>query len=57
VDGIILEGVQPIWQAVLTHFESHFKASNVDRPEVENLLFKQLIQVECGKLRCSLFGG
>jgi hypothetical protein len=37
VDGITLEGVQPIRQAVFTHFASHFKARNMVRPGVENL--------------------
>ncbi|MCI96739.1 hypothetical protein A2U01_0118039, partial [Trifolium medium] len=32
-----MEGVQPIRQAVFEHFASHFKASYVDRPGVDNL--------------------
>jgi hypothetical protein len=35
---------------VFSHFECHFKASNVERPGVENLLFKQLTLVEYGSL-------
>ncbi|MCI35289.1 hypothetical protein A2U01_0056510, partial [Trifolium medium] len=31
VDGVSLEGVQPIRQAVFSHFASHFKASTVER--------------------------
>jgi hypothetical protein len=50
VDGVTIEGVHSIRQAVLSHFESHFKARRVDRPDVENLAFRQLNQVECGSL-------
>jgi hypothetical protein len=50
VDGVIVEGVQHIRQAVFSHFESHFKADRVDRPGVENLVFKRLNQVDCGSL-------
>ncbi|GAU18665.1 hypothetical protein TSUD_124980 [Trifolium subterraneum] len=41
VDGITMKGVQPICQAV-SHFASHFKASIVERPKVDNLQFKRL---------------
>ncbi|PNY15039.1 cysteine-rich receptor-like protein kinase, partial [Trifolium pratense] len=50
VDGVTLEGVAPIKQAVFSHFESHFKASNVERPRVDDLQFKRLNQVESGSL-------
>ncbi|CAJ2663648.1 unnamed protein product [Trifolium pratense] len=50
VDGISIEGVVPIRQAVFSHFESHFKASNVDRPGVDDLQFKSLNHVENGSL-------
>ncbi|PNX60241.1 cysteine-rich receptor-like protein kinase, partial [Trifolium pratense] len=50
VDGVTLEGVNPIRQAVFSHFESHFKAPNVERPGVEDLQFKRLNQVEVGGL-------
>jgi hypothetical protein len=46
VDGVSLEGVHPIRQAVFSHFESHFKARRVDRPGVDNLPFKRLNLVE-----------
>ncbi|GAU12613.1 hypothetical protein TSUD_132230 [Trifolium subterraneum] len=46
VDSATLEGVNPIRQAVVSHFESHFKASNVERPGVDNLAFKRLNQSE-----------
>ncbi|GAU33774.1 hypothetical protein TSUD_393360 [Trifolium subterraneum] len=49
-NGITLEGVQPIRQAVFSHFASHFKASTMDRPGVENLLFRQLTPSEGGSL-------
>ncbi|CAJ2668643.1 unnamed protein product [Trifolium pratense] len=50
VDGVTIEGVEPIRQAVFSHFESHFKASNVDRPGVDDLQFKRLNHVENGSL-------
>ncbi|CAJ2642357.1 unnamed protein product [Trifolium pratense] len=46
VDGVTLEGVIPIRQAVFSHFESHFKAPNVERLGVDDLQFKRLNQVE-----------
>ncbi|GAU30969.1 hypothetical protein TSUD_63800 [Trifolium subterraneum] len=49
-DGVALEGVNPIRQAVFSHFASHFKAINVERPGVDNLHFKRLSQVECSSL-------
>ena len=42
VNGSLVEGVQPIRQAVFTHFRDHFASSNVSRPGVENLVFKNL---------------
>ncbi|CAJ2678325.1 unnamed protein product [Trifolium pratense] len=50
VEGVTIEGVEPIRQAVFSHFESHFRASNVDRPGVEDLQFKRLNHVEYGSL-------
>ncbi|PNX64714.1 cysteine-rich receptor-like protein kinase, partial [Trifolium pratense] len=50
VGGATLEGVSPIRQAVFSHFASHFKSSNVERPGVDNLLFKRLNHVECSSL-------
>ncbi|MCI34838.1 cysteine-rich receptor-like protein kinase, partial [Trifolium medium] len=47
---VTTEGVQPIHQAVVTHFASHFKAGNVDRPGVDNLQFKRLNPLEGGSL-------
>jgi len=37
VDGVMIEGVEPIRQAVFTHFASHFQAQNVDQPSVADL--------------------
>ncbi|GAU46944.1 hypothetical protein TSUD_180480 [Trifolium subterraneum] len=42
VDGVTIEGVQPIRRAVVAHFASHFKATVVDRPGVDNLHYKSL---------------
>jgi hypothetical protein len=50
VGGVTLEGVSPIREAVFSHFASHFQASNIDRPGVENRVFKRLNLVECGSL-------
>jgi len=46
VNGNIVEGVQPIRNAVFTHFKEHFAAQNISRPGAENLLFKQLTFAE-----------
>jgi len=37
-----VEGVNPIRQAVFSHFASHFKSLNVERSNVDNLPFKSL---------------
>ncbi|GAU16239.1 hypothetical protein TSUD_298710 [Trifolium subterraneum] len=50
VDDAIVEGVQLIRQAVFSHFSSHFKASTVERPGVDNLQFIRLTLVEGGSL-------
>jgi hypothetical protein len=50
VDGNTLAGVQPIRQAVFSHFASHFKARTLDRPGVENLRFNRLTAVESSSL-------
>ena len=46
VNGNIVEGVQPIRHAIYSHFKDHFAATNVSRPRVENLMFKNLSYVE-----------
>jgi hypothetical protein len=46
VDGVTLEGVHPVRQAVFSHFATHFKARAVTRPGVENLRFRRLSVVE-----------
>ncbi|GAU41304.1 hypothetical protein TSUD_325180 [Trifolium subterraneum] len=50
VNGVTLEEVTPIRQTVFSHFASHFKVVNVDRPRVDNLQFKRLNQLESGSL-------
>ena len=42
----LVKGVQPIRNAVFSHFKEHFAAQNILRPGVENLLFKQLTYAE-----------
>ncbi|GAU20543.1 hypothetical protein TSUD_131010 [Trifolium subterraneum] len=49
-DGVTVEGVSPIRQAVFTHFASHFKTIRMERPRVDNLQFKRLSQVEGSSL-------
>ncbi|CAJ2647682.1 unnamed protein product [Trifolium pratense] len=39
-----------ITTAVFSHFASHFKNPNVDRPGVDNLQFKRLNHLECSSL-------
>ncbi|KAK2440720.1 hypothetical protein QL285_012099 [Trifolium repens] len=46
VDGVTLEGVHPVRQAVFSHFATHFKAKDVMRPGVENLRFRRLSGAE-----------
>ncbi|MCI33673.1 endonuclease/exonuclease/phosphatase family protein, partial [Trifolium medium] len=50
VDGQRVEGVQPVRQAVFSHFSSHFKAVGVDRPRVDDLQFSTLSPSEGGSL-------
>jgi hypothetical protein len=46
VDGVTLEGVHPVRQAVFSLFATHFKARAVTRPGVKNLRFRRLSVVE-----------
>ena len=46
VNDNLLEGVQPIRNAVFSHFKEHFAVQNISRPRAENLLFKQLTYAE-----------
>jgi len=50
VDGAVVEDVEPIRQAVVSHFASHFKAHNVERSGVNNLQFRRLSFSEGGSL-------
>jgi len=42
VDGVSVEGVQPISQVVFSHFFSHFRACKMGRPRVDDYLFRTL---------------
>jgi len=42
VNGNLVEGVQPIRNAVYSHFQDHFATHNVLKLGVENLMFKNL---------------
>jgi hypothetical protein len=46
VDGVTLEGVHPVRQAVFSLFATHFKARAMTRPGVKNLRFRRLSVVE-----------
>jgi len=49
-NGYVVEGVQPIRNAVFQHFSSHFKACATERPDVDNFAFKTLSCAEGGGL-------
>ncbi|GAU36101.1 hypothetical protein TSUD_277120 [Trifolium subterraneum] len=42
--------IDELHRAVFSHFASHFKAINMERPGVDNLHFKRLNQLECSSL-------
>jgi len=42
VNGTLVEGVQPIRNAIFSHFRDHFAVQNTSRLGAENLNFKQL---------------
>jgi hypothetical protein len=46
VNGILVEGVEPIRDAVFSHFRDHFADQNITRPGAENLIFKNLSYAE-----------
>ncbi|GAU18211.1 hypothetical protein TSUD_26750 [Trifolium subterraneum] len=50
VDGEQVEGVQPVRQAVFTHFSSHFRAGTTGRPTLEELKFSTLSLAQGGSL-------
>jgi len=50
VDGVSVEGVQGVRDAVFTHFSNHFKRLAVDRPCVDDLPFHKISHGEAGNL-------
>ena len=50
VDGVRIDGVHPVRQAVFTHFANHFMSQAKVRPSVSNLRFRKLSVVEGGSL-------
>ncbi|MCI12924.1 cysteine-rich receptor-like protein kinase [Trifolium medium] len=50
VDGVRVEGMSPIHQAMFSHFSSHFRAVNTVRPTVDDLQFRTLSFTEGGSL-------
>jgi len=50
VNGVQVEGVQNIRDAVYCHFSAHYKALSMDRPRVKNLKFNRLTMAESSNL-------
>lgn len=50
VDGVMVEGVQPVRQAVFTHFKNHFLNPRLERPSVGHLQFRKISLLERGGL-------
>jgi len=50
VNGVVVEGVQLVRQAVYSHFASHFQPLNVQRPRIDDLQFNSLSYAEGGGL-------
>jgi len=50
VNDTMVEGVENVRSVVFHHFESHFKAGNMNRPGVDNLNFKSLGGLNRGDL-------
>jgi len=50
VNGSMVEGVQPVRQAVFSHFASHFQPHHIQRPMIDDLQFRGLSYVEGGGL-------
>ncbi|XP_024636355.1 uncharacterized protein [Medicago truncatula] len=46
VDDVVVEGVEPIRNAVFTHFAKHFQEVSANRPTVSNLPFRSLSVAE-----------
>jgi len=46
VNGVVVEGVQPVRQAVFSHFSSHFRAHHICRPTIDDLQFRGLSYAE-----------
>jgi len=50
VDGVMIEGLEPVRHAIFTHFAQHFKSQNVVRPSVSNLQSRSLSMIDGGRL-------
>jgi len=50
VNGVNIEGVQNIREAVFNHFSSHYKSNGTFRPSIDGLHFRQLSYTEAGSL-------
>jgi len=50
VDGVRIEGLHPVRNAIFTHFAHHFKSQDEVRLSVSNLRFRTLSVVEGGSL-------
>ncbi|MCI33477.1 endonuclease/exonuclease/phosphatase family protein, partial [Trifolium medium] len=50
VDGQWVEGVQPVRQAVFSHFSSHYRAGTSERLRVDEMQFRTLSYTKGGSL-------
>jgi len=50
VEGNQVEGVTNVFGAVFSHFAAHFIASNVVRPDVDDLQLRTLTSLDGGQL-------
>jgi len=50
VNRTVVEGVQPVRQAMVRHFKNHFISHRVARPNVGNLQFKKLSRADMSNL-------
>ena len=50
VNGAMVEGVNPVRQAVFMHFKNHYLSNRVSQPSVGNMQFQRLSFMEMGTL-------
>jgi hypothetical protein len=52
VEGNVMEGVSEVREAVFSHFHHHYQASNMNRPRVDGMNFRQSSVLEGNALTC-----